>query len=237
MSTPARRAKPQHPKAWWQYRRNRNKVWIGLASAGVFVLIAGWFWLNSRDMSIQPDGNAPVGTSVNAVSLEDSRTGQPFDLGQYLGKKDIVLVAYMGDFCLGCRELVAELQQRAPEFEAADAQLVVLGYEVGETGRNTAAKHGVTAYPLLQEGRPNTFTRSIGMWSDMMDMPFMGYVIIDKSGKIVAGEQTSLSEAKGAAPGNVDYLLAALDSARAAGSAPASSGAAAPTIGNSLRGR
>jgi hypothetical protein len=53
------------------------------------------------------------------------------------------------------------------------------------------------------------------MWSDMMGMPWMGYVIIDKTGKIVSGEQMGLSEARGAAPKNVDKLLKSLSSARA----------------------
>ena len=42
-----------------------------------------------------------------------------------------------------------------------------------------------------------------------MDMPFMGYVIIDKSGKVVAGDQM-LSEANGDAPHNVDLMLSVL---------------------------
>lgn len=70
------------------------------------------------------EGDVPVGQTVEAVQLEDSRTGEMFDLGQYLGKWDIVVVAYMGDFCLGCAELVAELERRVPEFEAADAYVV-----------------------------------------------------------------------------------------------------------------
>ena len=207
--------------------------------AGGAVSVGVLLWIISQSSSgVMNEGVVPVGHKVDAVKLEDSRTGQTFDLGQYLGKKDIVLVAYMGDFCLGCRELVGELQQRAPKFEAANAQLVVLGYETGQLGRDTASKHGVTAYPLLQEGKPNTFTRSIGMWSDMMDMPFMGYVIIDKSGKVVAGQQTSLSEAKGAAPANVDQLISALSKARvAAGEASLNDANTAPAVSSSGGGR
>lgn len=201
-------------KHWWAYRKNRNKVWLGLVAIGTLVVIA-FFWTLSRGAGgVMTEGDIPVGKQVQAVQLEDSRTGEMFDLGQLLGKRDILIVAYMGEFCLGCSELVGELQKRAADFGAADASLVVLGYETGQTGRTTARKHAVTAYPLLQEGTPNKFTRSIGMWSDHMNMPWMGYVVIDKSGKIVAGEQTSLSEAKGAAPKSVDYLLSALQKAR-----------------------
>lgn len=214
MSTVAKRSQADKTKPWWRYRRNRMRLWAVLAIAGIAAVAAVLWISNQRSSDMMTAGSVPIGKQVKAATLEDSRDGQMFDLGQYLGKKDIVIVAYMGEFCLGCSELVGELQRRAPEFEAANAQLVVLGSEVGQTGRDTAAKHDVTAYPLLQEGEPNMFTRSIGMWSDMMGMPWMGYVIIDKSGKIVSGEQMGLSEARGAAPQNVDKLLRSLSAAK-----------------------
>lgn len=210
-------------------RRNRTRLLITLVAGGA-VSVGVLLWIISQSSSgVMNEGVVPVGQDVAAVQLEDSRTGQPFDLGQYLGKKDTVIVAYMGEFCLGCSELVGELERRAPDFVATNANLVVLGYETGQTGKNTATKHGITSYPLLQEGAPHTFTKSIGMWSDMMAMPFMGYVIVDKSGKIVRGEQTSLSEARGAAPANVDQVLKALSEARAISAEGAGDGVNART--------
>lgn len=213
MTSTANRARTGKP--WWRTSRGRNRVWltllvIGVTSGGVYL------WANRQNGTNETMGaeGVPLGAAVKSVELEDSRSGQMFDLGQYLGKRDVVIVAYMGEFCPGCSELIGELQKRAGDFEAANAQLVVLGYETGKIGRDTAAKHGVTAYPLLQEGTPYTFTRSIGMWSDMMEMPWMGYVIVGASGRIVAGEQTGLSEARGAAPANVDKILAAVSASR-----------------------
>jgi len=52
-----------------------------------------------------------------------------------------------------------------------------------------------------------------------MDMPFMGYVVIDKSGRVVASDLV-LSEAKGAAPDNIDEILSALDATRKAAAVP-----------------
>lgn len=214
MSASAKSRNKGANKPWWGYRKNRNKVWLALVALGTIAVVA-FLWTASRSASgVMTGGDIPIGKQVQAVQLEDSRTGDMFDIGQFLGKKDIVLVAYMGEFCLGCSELVGELQRRAPDFDAANASVVVLGSETGQTGKNTASKHGVTSYPLLQEGAPHTFTKSIGMWSDHMNMPWMGYVIIDKSGKIVSGEQMGLSEARGAAQQNVDKLLAALRKAR-----------------------
>lgn len=112
-----------------------------------------------------------------------------------------------------------ELQDVQEEFKKTGAELVVLGSlpESMETARSEAESRGIT-YPLLHDAQMSV-TRDLGLWSDHMQMPFMGYVIIDKSGRIVAGEQTSLSEANGAARSNADEILAALVEARQAGTA------------------
>jgi len=74
------------------------------------------------------------------------------------------------------------------------------------------SKNGIT-YPLLYDAGTSV-TRDIGMWSNSMAMPWMGYLIIDKSGRLAAND-LQLSEAKGAAPANVDRILKALDTVRA----------------------
>ena len=117
---------------------------------------------------------------------------------------------------MACEELLVELQDVQTEFEKQDAKLVVLGSlpEPMETVTREAESRGIT-YPLLHDAKTQV-TRDLGLWSNRMEMPFMGYVIIDKSGRIVAGEQTSLSEAKGVSRSNVDEILAALDHAQRA---------------------
>lgn len=124
---------------------------------------------------------------------------------------------------MACEELLVELQDFQEEFEKQDAKLVVLGSlpEPMDTARREADARGIT-YPLLFDAETSV-CRDLGLWSDHMQMPFMGYVIIGKSGRIVAGEQTSLSEAKGAAQSNADEILAALVEARQAGAAESES--------------
>ena len=70
-----------------------------------------------------------------------------------------------------------------------------------------AKAFGIT-YPLLYDAQRSA-ADDLGLWSDQMKMPFMGYVIIDKSGRIAHRDQT-LSEATGAGPQNVDRILAEL---------------------------
>ena len=115
---------------------------------------------------------------------------------------------------MGCYELLVELQARLPEFQKRDAVMVVLGSkpESMELARQKAAENKIT-YPLLYDATTNT-EKKLGLWSEMMQMPWMGYMIIDRSGRVVASD-LQLSEAKGASPSIVRDILRALDKARA----------------------
>lgn len=106
-----------------------------------------------------------------------------------------------------------ELQGRQKEFEDRGAVLVVLGSlpEAMEFAQKAAQQRGIT-YPIIYDAK-TSISRDLGLWSDHMQMLWMGYLIIDKSGRVAAVE-LQLSEAKGAAPRNVDTILAALDGAR-----------------------
>lgn len=108
-----------------------------------------------------------------------------------------------------------ELQGRQGDFQAKGAALFVLGSrpESMETAKAKSSSHNIT-YPILYDA-DTAATRQIGLWSDQMDMPFMGYVIIDKSGRFAAGEQV-LSEAGGSAAKNVDHILAEVARVQAA---------------------
>jgi peroxiredoxin len=119
---------------------------------------------------------------------------------------------------VACEELLVELQERQTDFEERDAELVVLGSlpEPMDVAKREAERRGIT-YTLLHDARTSV-TKNVGLWSDHMEMPWMGYLIIDKSGRVVASELV-LSEAKGAAPENVDTILAALDDVRQLGTA------------------
>lgn len=73
------------------------------------------------------------------------------------------------------------------------------------------ANYGIT-FTLLYDA-DTAVTKDIGLWSYSMQMPWMGYLIIDKSG-LVAASDLQLAEAKGAGPANVDRILSALDAVR-----------------------
>lgn len=85
---------PQKAKPWWRYARNRNKVWLGLLGVLLVAIIGGVFWLRSQDMGSSPEPQR--GQQVQAFQLPDVVSGQTFSLADYLGKKEIAIVSYMG---------------------------------------------------------------------------------------------------------------------------------------------
>ncbi len=186
---------------------------MGLLVSLVFVAVAGSAWLATRGSGGMNEPS--VGQQVNAFELPDVASGKTFSLADYLGKGDIVLVSYMGFFCTGCEQLLAELQGRQADFEQRGAKLVVLGSrpESLDIAKRHAESHQIT-YPVLYDANTSV-TKQLGLWSDHMEMPWMGYLIIDKSAR-VAGSDLMLSEANGAGPKNVDTILAALDAAQQA---------------------
>jgi uncharacterized protein YfaA (DUF2138 family) len=83
-------------KPWWAYRRNRNKVWLGLIVSLVGVAIVTFVWFATQGTS---SPKAPeAGRAVQAFQLPDVVSGKTFSLADYLGRKDIVVVSYMGFF-------------------------------------------------------------------------------------------------------------------------------------------
>jgi peroxiredoxin len=122
-----------------------------------------------------------IGQQVNTFELPDVVSGETFSLADYLGKRDIVLVSYMGFFCSGCEELLDELDGRQADFEQRDAKLVVLGSlpESPDFARSEAQRRQLT-FSLLHDANASV-TQELGMWSDDMEMPWMGYLVIDKS--------------------------------------------------------
>jgi Peroxiredoxin len=189
--------------------RSKRTLFRGLALAvvGVAGIVVGVAWL--RGSANTMEAPIPSGGQVNSFELPDVVSGRQVSLADDLGKRDIVLVSYMGFFCPGCEQMLVELQARQGEFQSKAASLIVLGSrpESMDTAKSKALSYGLT-FPILYDTQTNAL-RAVGLWSDMMDMPLMGYVVIDKSGKVVAGDQV-LSEADGDAPHNVDLMLSAL---------------------------
>lgn len=96
MSKAKSRRAAQKSKPWWSKRRNRNKVWLGLFGALAIAVVALFVWFATQGSMGTPE--ARTGQQVEAFELPDVVSGETFSLTDYLGKRDIVLVSYMGFF-------------------------------------------------------------------------------------------------------------------------------------------
>lgn len=191
--------------------RSRKFVLVVVVVLAAIATVAG-AWSLTRPEAMA-DRTVSAGEPVMSFELPDVASDQTFSLADYLGRKEIVIVSYMGWFCPGCQELLVELQGRQMDFSNRDVELVVLGSkpESDALARDRIAKYGIT-YTLLYDAG-TSITKDLGLWSNSMMMPWMGYLIIDKSGNVAAND-LQLSEASGAAPANVNRILKALDTVR-----------------------
>jgi hypothetical protein len=80
-----------------------------------------------------------------------------------------------------------------------------------DLAKKNAVDNKIT-YPLLYDATTDTL-KQLGLWSDHMAMPWMGYLIVDKSGRVVTSD-LQLNEAKGAGPSTVSQIIGALDKSR-----------------------
>ena len=96
MSKAKPRTAKQNTQPWWRYRKNRNKVWLGLVVGLAGVAIGAFVYFATQGMDSQKGPEA--GQPVQAFELPDVVSGKTFSLADYLGKKDIVVVSYMGFF-------------------------------------------------------------------------------------------------------------------------------------------
>lgn len=81
-----------------------------------------------------------------------------------------------------CREQLVKLRPRVKELEAEGAAVLAMSMDTPREASELAATLGLT-FPLLSD--PNmVIVGEYGMYSKAMRMPEMGYVVIDKQGRI-----------------------------------------------------
>lgn len=83
--------------------------------------------LSSSPIKFKDDAPANAAVAADKVPLRfTDRDGKPFDLGQYRGAKNVVLVVLRGQVCQYCDHQTAGLVANADEFPKRDAVVVVV---------------------------------------------------------------------------------------------------------------
>jgi len=146
-------------------------------------------------MTIQVGIQAPD-FELPSNELENGRPGKKIKLGDYRGKKNVVLAFYPLDFSPVCSTEHACFVSDFSELEKSGAQ--VLGISVDSTWTHAAfAKQLHLQYPLLADFQPRgAVAEKYGLYLADKGITARATVIVDKTGKVAWFKQQEIPEAR-----------------------------------------
>ncbi len=133
---------------------------------------------------IKVGAEAPDFELPSSEIAPNGKPGAKIRLGDYRGKKHVVLAFYPLDFSPVCTGENVCFQQEQGAFQGADAQ--VLGISVDSSWTHAAFKKelGLT-YPLLSDFNPRgEVAKKYGLFLDESGITARATVIVDKRGKV-----------------------------------------------------
>jgi thioredoxin-dependent peroxiredoxin len=107
-----------------------------------------------------------------------SQSGEPLSLGDFLGKKPVVLFFYPKDNTLGCTKEVCAFRDRFEELSILDAEIIGISSDSVDSHKGFAQKHKL-AFTLLSDqggkvrrlyGVPNTLGIFAGRVTYVIDV-------------------------------------------------------------------
>lgn|SRR5574341_420236 len=158
---------------------------LGILAVGLLVAAPAW---------AQDDLGIPLGTSPKAVTIEDLE-GQPVDLGQFLGKK-AVLLEFWATWCPLCRALEPKMAA-ARERYGERVEFIVVAVAVNQS--KSSIKRHLDRHPLPFRVLWDTNGNAVRAFQ----APSTSYVVtLDATGKVAytgAGEDQDIDAAVKAA--------------------------------------
>ena len=138
-----------------------------------------------------------IGTDAPDFELPSSeltaegRPGKTIRLGDYRGKKHVVLAFYPLDFSPTCSKEIGCFKDDSLKLESANAQ--ILGISVDSVWAHQAfAKQMGIGYPLLADFHPKgQVAEKFGLYNAERGFTKRATVIIDKNGKIAFTQEHS----------------------------------------------
>ena len=162
-----------------------QRAWVGVVALAMAV---------AAPAVAQDDLGIPLGTTPKAVTIEDL-DGQPVDLGQYIGKKALV-VEFWATWCPLCRALEPKMAA-AREAHGDEVEFVIVAVAVNQT--KASIKRHLVRHPLPGRVLWDTNGNAVRAFQ----APTTSYVVtLDATGKVVytgAGEDQDLGAAVRAA--------------------------------------
>jgi thiol-disulfide isomerase/thioredoxin len=146
-----------------------------LTRLSVAALVAGGSFLagplRAQDLGIEVGSQAPA---VMVTSLD----GKQVDLGQYIGKKPM-LIEFWATWCPVCRELMPTLLDAEKKY-GQRVKFVALAVDINESPEKV--RRFLAAHPLPHETLYDTDGKAAGAF----DAPATSYVVVlDKTGRVI----------------------------------------------------
>ncbi len=111
--------------------------------------------------------------------------GKRLRLGDYLGKKNVVLYFYPKDFTAVCTAEACGFRDMYDELMGKDTEVIGVSVDDNESHDRFAKKHGVT-FPLVADPKKELAAKyqATGFFSDLLGGTKRITYLIDKKGKI-----------------------------------------------------
>jgi len=125
-----------------------------------------------------------IGDKAPSFSLQDNH-GNEFDLKDFTGKKNVVLIFYPGDMTPGCTIQLCSIRDNWPKFEATETIVVGINHADAESHNSFAEKHNFP-FPLLID-KNKIISKKYGAIKKLFSATVIKRTVvgIDKQGKIV----------------------------------------------------
>jgi thioredoxin-dependent peroxiredoxin len=85
----------------------------------------------------------PVGRTAPPIQQQDA-SGQPFQLKDYAGKKNVVLVFYQGHFCSVCAHQLQGIQNQYADFKNLNTEVVAISADDATLAQKTQGENGLS---------------------------------------------------------------------------------------------
>ena len=114
-----------------------------------------------------------------------SHDGEPIELKDFIGKKNVILSFHIFSFTGGWTHQVSSFRIHNESFEEMDTQVLGISCDARPTQVAFASSLGSIPYPILADFHPHgEVSKAYGVFDDVRGTPKRAIVIIDKNGII-----------------------------------------------------
>ena len=143
----------------------------------VFAMTAAFAAVSLATPALSQDLGIEVGSKAPAVIVH-TLDGKQVDLGQYIGKKPM-LIEFWATWCGNCRELMPALLEAEKKY-GKNVKFLALAVAINQSPERV--RRFIAAHPVPHETLYDTEGRAAGAF----DAPATSYVVVlDKTGKVV----------------------------------------------------